>query len=162
MPVKRGILVRNLILALPIGLGIVLLIVGGAYWWANTPPRRPSNVSPNAVFLWAGHLGLPAPKHGTWIECWAEELNNRCRLTNMDGTRLYEGEFAPSEGKEPIPAIDLRIKAEPTSDTTHWVRLNGMRGAPLVFLENGNVLIPREAYAEGAAKLERLRRLQGR
>ncbi|OJV43323.1 MAG: hypothetical protein BGO25_08225 [Acidobacteriales bacterium 59-55] len=139
-----------------------LIVVAGAYWWANVPPERPSDVSAKAVFLWAGHLGLPAPKHGTWIECWTDEsaMTNRCRLTAMDGTRSYEGEFVPSEGESPVSQGDLRIKAEPTSDTTHWVRIEGMHGAPLVFLENGTVLIPKDAYAEGAAKLEHLKQLR--
>ena len=45
-------------------IGVLFLVISGAYWWSNTPPGRPSDVSANGVFLWAGHLGLPAPKYG--------------------------------------------------------------------------------------------------
>jgi hypothetical protein len=108
--------------------GLLGLAIAGAYWWSNIPPRRASGVSADAVFLWAGHLGLPAPKHGTWIECWTDDavMTNRCRLTAMDGTRSYEGEFVASEGIRPVPKGELQIKAEPTSDRTRWVRIDGL------------------------------------
>jgi hypothetical protein len=130
--------------------GSVVLAILGAYWWSNSPPKRPMGVSPDAVFLWAGHLGLPAPKHGTWIECWIDKTAsvNRCLLTEMDGARAYSGEFVPSDGKPVVQKSGLRIVAEPTSDTTNWVHVNQLSGAPLVFLENGTVLIPKDAYVE--------------
>jgi hypothetical protein len=145
-------------------IGALFLVILGAYWWSNTPPRRPSDVSANAVFLWAGHLGLPAPKHGTWIACWTDTANgvNKCRLTEMDGTPRYEGIFLADTGRNPVPESDLNIEAEPTSDVTHWVRLGGLRGAPLVFLKDGTVLIPKDAYQDGTAKLEHLRQEQGK
>jgi hypothetical protein len=89
-------------------------------------------------------------------------MSNICRLTEMDGTRSYEGEFLAGEGKRPTRQSELLIDAELTSDTTHWVRLEGMKGAPLVFLENGTVLIPKAAYAEGIAKLALLRQVQAK
>ena len=149
----------KLMLLLLAVIGLIVLGLVGAYWWSNVPPGRPANVSADAVFLWAGHLGLPAPKHGTWIECWRNEaaVTNNCRLTEMDGTRSYDGDFVPSDGKPAVQRMELQIEAEPTSDTTNWVRINGILGAPLVFLKNGTVLIPKDAYAEGTAKLEHLR-----
>jgi hypothetical protein len=138
--------------------------IAGAYWWANVPPTRPPGVSANAVFLWAGHLGLPAPKHGTWIECWTDAANgvNKCKLTEMNGTPGYEGTFLADTGKNPVPESDLKIESEPTSDVTDWVRLDGLRGAPLVFLKDGTVLIPKDAYQDGMAKLKHLRDEQGK
>jgi len=147
-----------------VSIGTFIIAVVGAYWWSNTPPKRPSDVSANAVFLWAGHLGLPAPKHGTWIACWTDAANgaNKCRLTEMDGAPGYEGIFLPDTGRNPVPESDLKIEAEPTSDVTHWVSLGGLRGAPLVFLKDGTVLIPKDAYQDGMAKLEHLRQEQGK
>lgn len=144
--------------------GVAVLVIAGAYWWANIPPKRPRGVPASAVFLWAGHLGLPAPKHGTWIQCWTDNPNevNRCRLTEMDGTVQYEGIFLAAAGNTPVPESDLEIESEPTGDVTHWVRLGGLRGAPLVFLKNGTVLIPKDAYQEGLAKLESVRRTHRR
>lgn len=90
--------------------------VKAAYWWSNVPPKPPSRVSRNAVFLWAGHLGLPAPKHGTWLECWTDTSDvNKCRLTNMDGTVAYEGVYLPDKGITPVSQSDLRILSEETS-----------------------------------------------
>jgi hypothetical protein len=136
--------------------GVVILAIVGAYWWANVPPARPKGVSPDAVFLWAGHLGLPAAKHGTWIECWAaSDISvNKCRLTEMDGTLAYEGVFLANTGQTPVAPSDLKILSEQTSQRLDlWVRVKG-QPLPLVFLRDGNVLIPKEAYREGMAKLD--------
>jgi hypothetical protein len=142
--------------------GVLILAIVGAYWWSNVPPRRPNGVSSKAVFLWAGHLGLPAPKHGTWIECWADTGNgaNECRLTEMDGTLEYEGVFLANTGKTPVPSADLKIVSEQTSQSTDlWVRVNE-HFIPLVFLRDGTVLIPKGRYQEGKAKLEHLRQVK--
>lgn len=108
-----------------LALGLVVLLISGGYWRLNIPPRLPHGVSGNAVFLWARHLGLPAPKHGTWIECWFEHASsvNKCKLNEMDGTPGYQGIFLPDKGKTPVSQENLKIETEPTSDSTHWVRL---------------------------------------
>ena len=161
---EKGILMKKVIVLFFALIGALFLVILGAYWWANVPPKRPKGVPPDAVFLWAGHLGLPAPKHGTWIACWTDTANgvNKCRLTEMDGTSEYEGVFLADTGRNPVPESDLKIEPEPTSDVTHWVSLGGLRGAPLVFLKGGTVLIPEDAYQEGMAKLEHLRQEQGK
>jgi hypothetical protein len=148
---------------LSVCVGLLIVAVIGAYWWSNIPPRRPLGVSSNAVFLWAGHLGLPAPKHGTWLECWTDSTvgENRCRLTEMDGTRSFEGAFLANRGNSPVPQSDLHVLTEQTSQSVDlWVRVNTQL-VPLVFLQNGTVLIPSDAYQEGMAKLEHLREVQG-
>jgi hypothetical protein len=144
--------------------GMAVLAIAGAYWWANIPPKRPNDLSTDAVFLWAGHLGLPASKHGRWIECWTDIANgvNRCKLIEMNGIPGYEGIFLADTGKNPVPESALKIESEPTGDVTHWIHLDGPRGAPLVFLENGIVLIPKDAYQDGMAKLKYLRYEQRR
>lgn len=150
--------VRTLLLGLGIA-GIVVVAISGAYWWSNTPPKRPKGVSENAVFLWAGHLGLPAPRHGTWLECWADTANrsNRCRLTEMDGKFEYEGVFLADSGQPMVPQSDLKILSEATGQNINlWVRINGDRLVPLVFLQDRLVLIPKDAYSEGLAKLVQL------
>jgi hypothetical protein len=144
--------------------GATLFALAGAYWWSNVPPKRPKGVSPNAVFLWAGHLGLPAPKHGTWIECWVDTSNgvNKCRLTEMDGTRGYEGVFPADTGRTPVPLSDLKILSEQTSQSVDlWVHVD-KHLVPLVFLRDDTVLIPKDGHQEGMAKLEHLRQVQGK
>ncbi len=143
---------------------IAALAIAVAYWWANVPPPRPKDVASGAVFLWTGHLGLPGAKHGTWIECWADmgHAANACRLTEMDGRVTYEGAFLADTGKTPIPQSDLEILSEQTSQSVNlWVRSQGQL-VPLVFLKDGNVLIPRDAYQEGMAKLAHLRQVQSK
>ncbi len=145
-------------------LGVLFLLIKGAYWWSNTPPGRPPDVSANGVFLWAGHLGLPAPRHGTWIECWTDSKagTNKCRLTEMDGTRSFEGTFLADASRAVVPQSELEILSEQTSQNVHlWVRVNG-EPAPLVFLRNGKVLIPSGAYQEGMANLQHFRQIQGK
>lgn len=141
----------------------MIVTVVGAYWWSNTPPRRPSDVSANGVFLWSGHLGLPAPRHGIWIECWSDSKvgADQCRLTEMDGTRSFEGAFLADTGRAAVPQSELEILSEQTSPSHLWVRVNG-EPAPLVFLRNGKVLIPSDAYQEGMANLEHLREVQSK
>jgi hypothetical protein len=153
---------RKAIVLLLILIGLPCLAISGAYWWSNVPPRRPQGVARSAVFLWTGHLGLPAPKHGTWLECWADTASaaNKCRLTEMDGKPDYEGVFVADKGAALVPQSDLRIDIETTSNRTFWVRLNESVAAPLVFLQNGAVLVPKEAYQAGMAKLESLRQVQ--
>ena len=151
-----------MIAAAVVGTAVLALMV--AYWWTNIPPKRPRDVPADAVFLWAGHLGLPAPKHGTWIKCWTDTAKgvNLCKLTEMDGRVAYEGIFWADTGRNPVPESDLIIESERTSDVTHWVRLSGLYGAPLVFLKSGIVLIPKDAYQDGLKKLEQLRKEQSK
>ena len=143
--------------------GLAWAGISGAYWWSNVPPKRPRGVSQAAVFLWAGHLGLPAAKHGTWIECWTDTVGgiNKCKLTEMDGRINYEGVFLADTGNTPVPQPDMVVESEQTSQRVHlWVRV-GEHLVPLVFLQDGIVLIPRDAYQEGLAKLEHLRQVRG-
>jgi hypothetical protein len=142
----------------------LIALVTGAYWWSNTPPKRPHDVSAGAVFLWAGHLGLPASKHGTWLECWTDSkvAENRCRLTEMNGTRSFDGAFLADMGSNPVPQSELEVLSEQTSQSVDlWVRVKGQL-VPLIFLKNGRVLIPSDAYQEGIAKLQHLRQVQGK
>ena len=144
--------------------GAAILALAGAYWWSNVPPKRPKDVPADAVFLWAGHLGLPAPKHGTWIKCWTDTAKgvNQCKLTEMDGRVTYEGVFLADTGKTPVQQSDLTILGEQTSQSVNlWVRSQGQL-VPLVFLKNGTVLIPKDAYQDGLTKLEQLRKQQSK
>jgi hypothetical protein len=161
MPVTRS---SKVLIGVVTTIGLAVGGIVGAYWWSNIPPKRPPDVSASAVFLWTGHLGLPALKHGTWIECWADTETgvNKCKLTEMDGTSGYEGVFVADTGMALVPQSDLHIDVENTSNRTFWVRFDKLRGAPLVFLQNGVALIPKDAYQEGLSKLKHLRQVQGK
>src|SRR2546421_1171471 len=134
---------------------VALLIVGaiGAFWWAGTVPSRPKGVAANAVFLWAPHVGLPAPKRGWWMACWENAGRNYCKLSGIDGNPEFEGEFVPYGRKGPFQADQLRIDPTKTREQKVWV---GSALVPLVHLENGQVLIPASKYEEGVRLLEQL------
>ena len=135
---------------------IVLLIAGvvGGYWWAGRVPSRPTGVAANAEFLWAPHVGFPGPRRGWWLSCWENAGRNRCKLSDVAGNAEYEGEFVVYSDKGSPPTDQLKIDPEKTTDNKVWI---GSALVPLVFLQNGKVLIPASKYAEGARLLEQLK-----
>jgi hypothetical protein len=122
--------------AYTVAAGIALLIVGLvlAYWWAGLIPSRPQGVAANAVFLCAGH--------------------DRCKLSDVHGNPEYEGEFVLYGDKGSVPADQLNIDPEKTSDNKVWV---GSELVPLMFLQNGKVLIPASKYEEGARLIQQVK-----
>jgi hypothetical protein len=132
---------------------VVLLIIGvaGAYWRANTLPSRPRGVSSNAVFLWAPYVGFPGPRRGWWLACSEQAGHTRCTLSGVKGDAEYEGEFVPYDRNAAISADQLRINAIKTREHKVWI---GEALVPLVYLDNGEVLIPASKYEEGIRLLQ--------
>jgi hypothetical protein len=150
------------------GITVVVLGIVGIYWWADTPPTRPAGVTKDAIFFWGLPVGLPAPKRGDWVSCnFDPELNQDvCRVVAMDGVLIYQGIFMPYLAKTPLHDDQLTIDANLTNLAQERVEVNpatagsGERGinfVPLVYLRDGDVLIPEQSYAEGAKKLSELR-----
>ena len=141
---------RKAIVLLLILIGLPCLAISGAYWWSNVPPRRPQGVSASGVFLWAGHLGLPASKHGTWIECWTDAVSrvNKCRLTEMDGRPGYEGVFVADTGRSPVPGIR-------SSDQGGAYERHNELGAPQRVARRSARLFARRHCAHSAGKISR-------
>jgi hypothetical protein len=135
----------------------VFAVIAGSYRLSNIPPKRPQGVSANAVFWWAGHLGLPAPRHGRWLECWAEidSAGSRCRVTEMNGKIEYDGLYLPNTDQPAIAQSNFKILIETTRDANLWIGMNDGNYAPLIFLQNGTILIPKDGYSEGLSKLDR-------
>lgn len=140
-----------------IGLVVSVILVGLiaslylAYRWTNTVPKRPKGVSQDAVFLWAPYVGLPAPRRGWWFNCWEEDGHNKCRLSEIDGNVLFEGEFRPYSGPGPLANSQLRIDPEKSREHRIWV---GDVLVPLAYLQSGEVLIPAGAYEDGRKLIE--------
>lgn len=134
---------------------VLVLVIVGTFWLARTVPSRPKGVATNAVFLWAPYVGLPAPRRGWWISCREDAGRNRCTLSDIDGKTEYEGEFISSDGKDPVPTDQLKIDTEKTRDNKVWV---GSALVPLVYLQNGRILIPAAKYEDGMRLLEQTRR----
>jgi hypothetical protein len=131
------------------------LIVGImlAYWWTARVPSRPRGVRADAVFLWAPAVGLPAPRRGDWLGCWQESGQILCQLNDIDGSLEYKGEFVSYDHKGPTAAKDLRFDSMKTRRDAVWI---GEALVPLVYLENGDILIPASKYEEGSRLLQRL------
>ena len=137
--------------AVAAGLVLALACLFFAFWWAGRVPSRPKGIAANAVFLWAPHVGLPAPRRGWWLSCSENDGHNRCKLTDIDGNTEYEGEFVPYDDKGPVPEGELNIETEKTRDNKVWI---GSALVPLVFLENGRVLLPASQYQESRRLLK--------
>ena len=56
-----------------------------------------------------------------------------------------------------VPSDQLKIDAEKTGDKNVWI---GTELVPLVFLQNGKVLIPATKYEEGVRLLQRIKSSQ--
>jgi hypothetical protein len=140
-------------MSVALGMVLLLIVAGffGAYWWSSTPPNRPKAVAPTAVFLWAPHVGLPAPRRGWWISCRYDANHDYCRLSDIRGSTQYDGEFIAYHTKAAVPASELNIDPEKSTDHKVWV---GDTLVPLVYLKNGDILIPRESYDAGLRALE--------
>jgi hypothetical protein len=73
----------------------------------------------------------------------------------MDGSVEYDGVFLSNKDQPPPTwQSSSKILIETTRYANLWLRTNGGHSAPLIFLQNGMVLIPKDGYAEGLAKLE--------
>lgn len=133
--------------------GLALLVIGlaAAYWWGGRVPNRPRGVAANAVFLWAPNVGFPGPKRGWWLSCSVNAGHDRCKLSDVHGNFEYEGEFVLYGDKGSVPDDQLTIDSEKTSENKVWV---GSALVPLVFLQNGKILIPATKYQEGAQLLD--------
>jgi hypothetical protein len=134
-------------------IGVLALGIVGAYWWLNIVPARPAEVASDAVFLWAPHVGLPAPRRGQWLSCRREAATlYRCTLTQISGRVEYVGEFVPYPRSGPVAGIESAIDAEKSREQEIWI---GDALVPLVHLTNGTVLIPASKYQEGTRLLVR-------
>lgn len=124
-------------------------------WWTSFPPKRPSTVLPEAIFVFAPFKGdiVPLPKKGDWLDCWLDREHNvnRCRMLDIDGSLEYEGVFLPSEGSAPVSASDLQIDGRITPNRLAWVYFRE-QAIPIIKLRNGIMLLPAEAYDQGKKK----------
>lgn len=71
-------------------------------------------------------------------------------MTSLKGETEYEGTFAEYPTKHAIPSGQLKIDPERSRDHKVWID-----GAlvPIVYLRNGSVLVPTEAYEQAVQTL---------
>lgn len=129
---------------------VALIFVVGIptlYWWSGTIPGRPKTVASNAVFLWAPNLPFPGPRRGSWLSCNYDAGHDRCSLSTVDGVHEYTGEFV-TYGPQ-TAATDSQLGIDPKKSTKSGVWVGDVL-VPLVYLRDGEILIPKDRYGDGA------------
>jgi len=130
-------------------MGTVIVFVGFALWWTGRAPQRPHSVSTNALHVQPNNVGFAWHRADYWVDCWFEKDANvdRCRLTDVKGSALFEDVFLPCVGHTPVPQHELVLDSQNTGSL--WAESQDKRvNVPVVYLEDGQVLLPRSFYAE--------------
>ena len=128
--------------------GTVIILAAFALWWVGHKPRRPHTVSPNALYVLPNNVQFRLHKTGYWLECWFDQHENvdRCKLSDENGNGAFDDVFLPCVGQTPLPQSELVFKWR-TGDT--WTQSPDKRiNVPVVYLDNGQILLSRSLYAE--------------
>jgi hypothetical protein len=128
--------------------GTVIILAAFALWWVGHKPRRPRTVSSNALYVLPNNVPFRLHKTGYWLECWFDQHENddRCKLSDENGNGAFEDVFLPCVGQTPLPQSELAFKRL-TGDT--WTQSpDGRINVPVVYLDNGQILLSRSLYAE--------------
>ena len=72
----------------------------------------------------------------------------------MNGKVEYDGPYLSNTDQPAMAQSDFKILIETTRDANLWIRMSDGESAPLVFLQNGTILIPKDGYSEGLSMLE--------
>jgi hypothetical protein len=153
----------KLVLSLFITAGTVMVVRHGA---DALKPIVPRDMPANAYFVQEGYDVDRNEPTGDWIACRADGAQNAdyCRVTDARGSVIYQGDFLPVNGSDPVPASELKIAV--AGDDKIWV--NGpAEGSPVPVLPlaDGNILVPADdSYALGnrwTNNPEELHRIQG-
>jgi hypothetical protein len=129
-------------------LGTVLILAASFLWWVGHKPGRPHTVSSNALYVLPNNVPYTLHKTGYWLECKFDPHENvdRCKLTGENGNAVFEDVFLPCVGQTPLPQSELVFKRL-TGDT--WTQSPDKKvNVPVVYLDNGQMLISRSLYAE--------------
>lgn len=124
-------------------LGTVLILAVGVLWWLGHKPRRPRNVSSNALYVLPNNVPFTLHKTGYWFDCWFDEHAkvDRCKLSDEDGNGVFEDVFVPCVGQTPLKQWELVFNTRRTGDSWIWSpdkRIN----VPIVELKYGQCLLP--------------------
>lgn len=75
---------------------------------------------------------------------------DHCKLSDIDGKTEYEGAFVSYSNQGSLPADKLHIDPIKSREHEVWI---GEALVPLIYLRSGEILIPMNAYEQGAAVL---------
>ena len=132
-----------------VGIVVVLGIICAAIalWRFGRPPKRPPNLSANALYIERGVVPFKLSNSGEWLDCWFDEHErvDRCKLTNMNGWTEFEDVFLPYTGQASPSRADLVLDRRRTGQLWSGTYEKGTR-YPIVYLANGTILLPRSEY----------------
>jgi hypothetical protein len=126
----------------------VVVLAAFGLWWIGHKPGRPHTVSSNALYVLPNNVPFTSRNTGYWLECWFEQHENvdRCKLSDENGNKAFEDVFLPCVGQSPLPQSELVFKRF-TGNT--WTRSRDKSvNIPVVYLENGQMLLSRSLFAE--------------
>jgi len=131
--------------------GTVIILAAVVLLWEGRTPwqsPRPRTVSSNALYVLPDKASLRLHNRGYWLDCWFDKQANvdRCKLTDENGTGLFEDVFLPCSGNEPIHGfVD---NGSPTFTGEIWSRSpdKGIK-VPIVYVY-AQVLLPQRFYEE--------------
>ncbi len=126
-------------------------------------PSLPKDMPQNAHFVQSGFDIEHSEAQGQWIACRDNhgEENNYCRITDLNGTVVYEGAFVPYDHPGSLPDEQLHVS---NKSTNIWITGPAKRGPiPVIPMRNGEILVPvqdREAllarWSENPAELRQI------
>ena len=135
-------------------LAFVVVAIIAVMWWGSRIPKRPPDISLAGIFIERGRAAFKLSTHGDWLDCWQDSRTgtDRCKLTEEDGSVEFEDTFVPYDGPNPIPASELKIDSDKTGTLTFHVNPNDLAhdvALPVIFLQNGQILLPQSRYQDG-------------
>jgi len=150
MGLARRILYVLGMLAIPILTAAWLL---STWLLANKVPSRPKGVDHTAVFIWAPAVGFLGglPRRGWWLACWEVAGHDYCKLSDINGRTEYEGEFIRYGDRGTVSNGELQIDPLESAEKKIWV---GNIPFPLIYLKNGEILVPASEYDQAARSLK--------
>ena len=124
-------------------------------------PTRPKQVAATAVWRPTPSDSVPLTPHGDWVSCSGGGALTHCELTDAQGTREFEGAFQTLPEQQSISKAQLRPIASQDYSPWMWSARLG-RMVPVIHLEDGTVLAPRESAAELRGYVARIRKFTAR
>jgi len=108
-----------------------------------THASLPSDMPAGSQFVQSGYDVTRNEPTGDWVACRLDEGRDAdfCRVTDARGDVVFQGDFLPMRGFEPVSSADLKMGALDAQRL--WVQGPSEEGPiPVIALANGKVLVP--------------------
>jgi len=132
--------------------GTLIVFLAVVLFWGGRNPRRrpPRTFSSDAIYVLPDDVQLRLHHKGYWLGCWFDDQANvdRCKLTDENGTGLFEDVFLPCVNKEPLHQSVFFFDGRRQWGGHIWRRFPDKGVTVPVVYVYGQVLLPRSFYAE--------------